>query len=59
MNIRVINPIDMQMVKEYLTDNLRIESSYSQEYGGSLSGYEVRCTIKLVLDGEEISSTRL
>lgn len=63
MGTRVINPIDMQMVTEYLRKNLRIDvettSSYTGDMDGSGSLYSSSHTIKLVLDGEVISETSI
>jgi hypothetical protein len=53
---RIIDPIDMQMIIEYLKANLRIEARTRQNYGyGGDTEYSTE--IKLVLDGETISET--
>lgn len=63
MSTREVRPIDMQMVVEYLRQNLRIDvettSSYTGDMDGSGSLYSSSHTIKLILDGEVISETSI
>lgn len=55
--------MNMHQIIEYLKENLRIETSISSEYTGGMDGsgsmYTTITTIKLVLDGEEISSVTI
>lgn len=55
--------MNMHQIIEYLKENLRIETSTSSNYTGGMDGsgslYQTEITIKLVLDGEEISSVTI
>jgi hypothetical protein len=63
MSTREIRPIDMQMVVEFLRENLRIEVETTREYTGDMDGggslYRDSHTIKLTLDGEVISEASI
>lgn len=63
MSTRAIRPIDMQMVTDYLRENLRIEVETTSNYTGDMDGsgnlYSNSHTIKLTLDGEVISETSI
>lgn len=59
---RAILPIDMQMVTEYLRENLSIEVTTTSEYNGGMDGgpmYTNSHTVQLLLDGEVISEASL
>lgn len=57
MATRIIGACDLEMVRDYLAKNLRIELQSSSEYTGADSGdlYSHRRTIELVLDDQVIS----
>lgn len=63
MNTRVIDPIDMQMVKEYLAQNLRLNIKTKSEYVGDLAGgeslYKDCHTLRLMLGEDVISEVYL
>lgn len=60
---REICPIDMQMVTEYLHENLRLEVRRDSEYIGDMDGngrmYRDSYIITLTLAGDEISAISL
>lgn len=63
MSTREIKPVDMQMIIEFLRENLHIDVDTTSEYTGEMSGtgemYRQCHTIKLVLNGEVISEAGL
>lgn len=60
---REIRPVDMQQVIEFLRKNLGLEVESESHYTGDMDGsgslYSTSHTVKLVLDGETISSISL
>lgn len=62
MSTREINPCDLEMVRDYLAKNLRIEIQRSSEYTGGMSGsnmYRDVSSIELILDDQVISYINL
>lgn len=59
MATREIQPCDLEMVRDYLAKNLRIELQRTSNYTGGLDGsgqlYRDSHTIELTLDGQVIS----
>lgn len=62
MTTRIITPVDMQQVIEYLRENLTIDVETSSEYTGGMDDgpcYRDHHVIRLLLDGEVVSSASL